>query len=259
VLVARRADVAAERVRERPSLHLAVGDGGGFDPPAGVDDGLLDRSSLRRDEEGVAPVEVEVGLAERESRDPLHPRARLHQQLDLLVDRDREGVLLDLGRPRVSDRLGLGQPNRVHGQPGCGAGHLDRQQGGALNLLVLDPGGGRESPVALHQGPDADTGGTRSVDPLRDLVADDQGFGLLGHGPGVGVTRAGPSGDVDDLTNDFAYRFLSWVATGERRDYRTCALAMVFTNEVTTETRATDFRRRSTGASYRRSGRERSA
>jgi hypothetical protein len=51
VLPARGRDVAAERVRERAALELAVAERRGLDPRAGLDRGLLDRRALARGEE----------------------------------------------------------------------------------------------------------------------------------------------------------------------------------------------------------------
>ena len=67
VLVALAREVPAERVGERPLLHLAVADGQRDDPGARLGDDLLDARAFARREERVAAPEVHRRLRDREA------------------------------------------------------------------------------------------------------------------------------------------------------------------------------------------------
>src|SRR6266511_5516200 len=78
VLVARGPEVSPERVGEGPPLDLAVPDGGGLDAASRVDDGLVDGGTFARGEDRVPAEEVQRGLPEGDTIDPLQATAGLH-------------------------------------------------------------------------------------------------------------------------------------------------------------------------------------
>jgi hypothetical protein len=172
VFKTRRRQMPPEGVGERPSLHLAVADGGGLDTAAGVDDGLLDRRTLGGSEGRSPPIEVEHGLGERQGLHGLHPPGSLHQERHLLFQGDREGVLLDVRLPHVPDRFDVSEPDGIAGQTGGRPGDLDGEPGGAVDVLLADPGGGGEPPVPVGQDSDPHTLRAGPVDPLHLLVLD---------------------------------------------------------------------------------------
>jgi hypothetical protein len=190
VLVSRGADVAAERIGERAPLHLAVADRGDLDAATGVHDGLLDGRALAGGEVRAAPEQIDGGLGERDALDGLAPPAGLHQQRHLLVEVDQERVLPHRRGPGAPHGLGLGQPDRVHRQPGRRTRDVGGKGCSAGDLRVLDSCGRGESPVPVDQHADAEPLRERAVDALHLLIADGERLAFLGDDASVGVGRA---------------------------------------------------------------------
>ena len=199
VLPPRGGDVAPEGVGERTTLDLALAERRRLDPAARLHGRLIEGGSLAGREARAAAKQVQRRLRERDALDPLHPPARLHQQRDLLLERNVEGVLLHRGVPRRHRRFDRREVHRVAGEAGGRARDLHGERGGAIDLRVVSPRGRGESPPAVDQDADAEARGSRPVDALHLLVANGQRLRLVGAGAGVRVLRAGRPGGLDRL------------------------------------------------------------
>ena len=155
-------DVPAERVRERPALHLALADRDGLDPGAGLHRGLLDRGALARREPRPAAEQVDPSLGEREPLNGLHPPGRLHQQRDLLLERDVERVLLHRRVPRARLRFDRREPHRLHRQTRRCACDLDGERGGPVDVARHRAARSRRTPSTRRRGRGCRCPGSRS-------------------------------------------------------------------------------------------------
>ena len=191
VLVALAREVSAERIGERPLLDLAVTDRQRDDAGARLRDDLLDARAFARREERVATPEVHRRLRDREPLHGLELGRRLQQQVDLLVERDGEGIFLDRGFPEGSHRLLVRQDDRRAQQGPGRAGDLDGEAGDALDLLRVHERGPRETPCAVDQDPHADAGIGAAADAFDAAVLDVDRFGILCQVTGVRVGRTG--------------------------------------------------------------------
>ena len=158
--------------------------------------------ALARGEERSPAEQVDPALAERQPVDRLHPPGRLHQHRDLLLERDVERVHLHRRVPGAGHGFDRGEDDGFHRQAGGRLRDLDRELGGALDLLGLLAGGGGEPPVPVHQHPDPQALGGRAVDPLHLLVPDGDRLGVVGHDATVGIVGSGGSGRLDGLFRD---------------------------------------------------------
>src|SRR3989338_3037619 len=150
-LVARRGVLPAEGVRVAALLDFILGKRSGDQARAGVNLGLVDLAPQRAHEKLLEASKGHRGLGQGHAGNAAHLLIGAEEQLQHVVERNREGVFFDGGGPDGGDFL-LGRERDVlllH--PGAGAGDRDGAGGGRVNLLAGQLVGGGKAPGALGE------------------------------------------------------------------------------------------------------------
>ena len=95
--------MASEAVRKAPRLHLIVAGGGGVEASTGFDDRLVEQRPLAAGEMPHLANEFERALADPDLGKMRHGQVGSHQQVDLVVEGDPEGVA-NHRRPVLADQ-----------------------------------------------------------------------------------------------------------------------------------------------------------
>jgi hypothetical protein len=101
----------AEAVGEASRLHLVVAGGGGVQAATGFDDGLVEPRTVAAREMLDLAAELERALADPDLRKMRHRLVGSHEQIDLVVERDLEGIAYDRRQELADQRRGMGQPH----------------------------------------------------------------------------------------------------------------------------------------------------
>ncbi len=140
-----------------PRLDLAAGlDGRRGDLGGDLVDVLLDDAPLGRGEEAVLEAGVDTPRDREDAGDLAGLGGGGAEQLELLLDRDRERVGDDLGAIGVAIRRRRGQLDRPAAERGIGPGDLDGLAAARAMASRVDLVGGRESPGTVGQNAEAE-------------------------------------------------------------------------------------------------------
>ena len=170
--------LATEGVGVAALLHLRFVDGGGLDSSAGLDDLLLDpRSGERRERLSLTPRD-DAALADGDARDAGHGRIGVHQDPELLVEPDRERILLVRCSVRVGDRGRLVELDRLSLRDGRCACDLERLARDPLALLRLEHRARAESPCTVDEHTHAESGAGARGRGFEGAVLDGQALVL---------------------------------------------------------------------------------
>ena len=170
-------------------LDLVVAGGGGVHPPTGLDDGLIQPRALGAGEEPVLADELERAVAHPHLGDPGHRRIGGEEDLELALQRDREGVDDDRGAVLAGERDDRGEPHRGAAQPGPGAGDAHRPPHRLLRLPCVDAVDPGEAPAPVDDHPHPDALVVGEGHPGHPAVLDLEGLDGAHHHPAVGVRR----------------------------------------------------------------------
>ena len=130
-------------------------------PAAGLHDLLLDpRPGQRGEGLALAPGD-HVALADRHARDAGHARIGLHENGELVVEADGEGILLERRAVGIGHRLGLVELDRSAAGDAGGRSDLERLAGDPLGLV--------RSRFALELKPHAPSTRTRTPKPALEF------------------------------------------------------------------------------------------
>ena len=153
-------------------LDLAPGlDGSGRELGRDLVDVLLDHAPFGRDEEAILEASADRAHDREHAGDLAGLGGDGAQQLELLLDRNRERVGDDLRPVRVAVGRGRGQLDRLEAQRGVGLGDLDGLAGGAGDCIAGHLVRGREPPGAVGEHAEAEAersrvGDRRNLDGL---------------------------------------------------------------------------------------------
>ena len=206
-------------------LDLAAGlDGGGRELGRDLIDVLLDDAPLGRDEEPVFEVNADRAHHREDAGDLARLGGDGAQQLELLLDGNREGVGGDLGAIGIAVGRGGRQLDRLETQRGVGPRDLDGLDGGAGDGLAGHFVRGREPPGAVgeHAKPEAERSRVRDRGDLDGLAGGAVGLhakadvlAAIAVDANIGVGGAGGPGPLDGKRRQLAE--LADVELGGRR------------------------------------------
>jgi len=179
--------LVAERVGVGAVLDFAVPDRRGADAAAGLEEFLLHEGTLAVTEGLALALPQQLSVGRGHAGDGAHRAVGRQQQVDLLVERDREGVARDgcmIATPASHSRPEVGA---AAGHGGAGARDGDGLGGGAVDRRNGKISRSGEAPGAIDESAHADTAALAACQRLDRAVLDDEALHDEVDDPRVGV------------------------------------------------------------------------